>query len=186
MRVSFPAPSIKKWTSEKRSIFFRPGFRPTGANVTVVSRKRENVDAACSALKQLGGQVLGVYADVRDVDSVGQAMTTTVAELGSIDVLILGAAGNFLCEAKDMSSNGFTVVVDIDLNGTFNVMRQALAHMRKPDGVFTEQDRTAQGFNDSRKMPDLVQPIVSLCAGEDRVTHLTCLGGCCARQEVCV
>jgi len=24
MRVSFPAPSIKKWISEKRSIFFRP------------------------------------------------------------------------------------------------------------------------------------------------------------------
>ena len=107
-------------------------FARQGARVTVASRKRENVDAAVDALARHGGQVHGVVADVRDFDAVGTAFAESAARFGPIDVLISGAAGNFLCEAKDMSSNGFKVVVDIDLVGTFHVLRQAHAHLRKP------------------------------------------------------
>jgi NAD(P)-dependent dehydrogenase (short-subunit alcohol dehydrogenase family) len=107
-------------------------FARQGAHVTVVSRKEENVAAACEHLAQFGGQVHGVCADVRDFDAVGRAFEETVARFGPIDALICGAAGNFLCEAKDMSSNGFKVVVDIDLIGSFHVLRQAYAHLRKP------------------------------------------------------
>jgi NAD(P)-dependent dehydrogenase (short-subunit alcohol dehydrogenase family) len=59
-------------------------------------------------------------------------MAQSVSRFGEIDVLVSGAAGNFLCEAKDMSSNGFKVVIDIDLVGTFHVLRQAYEHLRKP------------------------------------------------------
>ncbi|MDP9900936.1 SDR family oxidoreductase [Variovorax ginsengisoli] len=107
-------------------------FARQGACVTVASRKRENVDAAVNALSQHGAQVHGVVADVRDFEAVGVAFAESVAKFGAIDVLISGAAGNFLCEAKDMSSNGFKVVVDIDLVGTFHVLRQAHEHLRKP------------------------------------------------------
>ena len=107
-------------------------FARQGARVTVASRKQENVDAAVAALRAHGGQVCGVAADVRDFDAVGAALATSVDQFGPIDVLISGAAGNFLCEAKDMSSNGFKVVVDIDLVGTFHVLRQAHAHLRRP------------------------------------------------------
>src|SRR5947209_8034336 len=100
-------------------------FARQGANVTVASRKIENVEAACSTLRQHGGAVHGVTADVRDFDAVGRALVESVQKLGEIDVLVSGAAGNFLCEAKDMSANGFRVVVDIDLVGTFHVLRQA-------------------------------------------------------------
>lgn len=31
-----------------------------------------------------------------------------------------------------MGANGFKALVDIDLIGTFHVMRQAFAHLRKP------------------------------------------------------
>jgi NAD(P)-dependent dehydrogenase (short-subunit alcohol dehydrogenase family) len=107
-------------------------FARQGARVTVASRKGENVDNAVAMLAQHGGQVHGVVADVRDFDAVGAAFAESVDRFGPIDVLISGAAGNFLCEAKDMSSNGFRVVVDIDLVGTFHVLRQAHAHLRKP------------------------------------------------------
>ncbi len=107
-------------------------FARQGASVTVASRKRENVETACRQLAEFGGPVHGVCADVRDFDAVGQAFAESVDRLGAIDVLVSGAAGNFLCEAKDMSSNGFRVVVDIDLIGTFHVLRQAYSHLRKP------------------------------------------------------
>ncbi|MEM5427854.1 SDR family oxidoreductase [Cupriavidus oxalaticus] len=107
-------------------------FARQGASVTVASRKQENVDAAHRQLAQFGGPVLGVCADVRDFDAVGRAFAEAVERFGPVDVVVSGAAGNFLCEAKDMSSNGFRVVVDIDLVGTFNVLRQAYGHLRKP------------------------------------------------------
>lgn len=109
-------------------------FARQGARVTVASRRRENVDSAVASLEKHGGQVHGVVADVRDFDAVGAAYAESVGKFGLIDALISGAAGNFLCEAKDMSSNGFKVVIDIDLVGTFHVLRQAYAHMRKPGG----------------------------------------------------
>src|SRR3546814_16342016 len=40
-----------------------------------------------------------------------------------LDIVISGAAGNFLAPALGMSANAFRTVVDIDLNGTFNVFR---------------------------------------------------------------
>jgi NAD(P)-dependent dehydrogenase (short-subunit alcohol dehydrogenase family) len=103
-----------------------------GANVSVASRKQENVDAAVAELSAGGRHVLGTTADVRDFDAVGRAFATACARFGKIDVLVSGAAGNFLAEANQLSPNGFKVVVDIDLNGTFHVMRQAFSHLASP------------------------------------------------------
>ena len=47
-------------------------------------------------------------------------------------MLVSGAAGNFPAAALDMSPNGFKAVVDIDLLGTFNVLRLAHQYLRKP------------------------------------------------------
>ena len=107
-------------------------FAAQGALVTVVSRSPENVAQAIQQLSVHGHGVAGFSADVRNFESVGSALSAAVERFGPIDVLVSGAAGNFLCEAKDMSANGFKAVVDIDLVGTFNVARQAYAHLRKP------------------------------------------------------
>ena len=108
------------------------GFARAGANLVVLSRSQDKVDAAVAELQQHGGQALGFSADVRDYSQVESAFQQAHAELGDIDVLISGAAGNFPAEVNGMSANGFKVVVDIDLLGTFNVMRSAYAFLRKP------------------------------------------------------
>lgn len=107
-------------------------FARQGADVTVVSRRQENVDAAVECLSAHGGRVAGYCADVRDFDAVGGALAAAAAGFGPLDVLVSGAAGNFLCAAERMSANGFKAVIDIDLVGSFNVMRQAHGHLRKP------------------------------------------------------
>ncbi len=107
-------------------------FAQRAAHVSVASRKRENVDAALAELARQNAQVHGVCADVRDFDAVGAAFDEAVSRFGPIDVLVSGAAGNFLCPANAMSANGFRTVVDIDLIGSFNVLRQAYAHLRRP------------------------------------------------------
>ena len=104
-------------------------FADAGAKLTVASRKQANVD---SAVATLGEHAFGAIADVRDDESVASALAACVARHGPIDVLVSGAAGNFLAEVNTMSSNAFKVVVDIDLNGSFHVARRAYEHMRKP------------------------------------------------------
>jgi NAD(P)-dependent dehydrogenase (short-subunit alcohol dehydrogenase family) len=107
-------------------------FAVSGAAVTVVSRSESNVTSAIERLVACGGQVFGTCADVRDFEAVGKALSEAVRRFGQVDVLVSGAAGNFLAEARSMSANGFRAVVDIDLIGTFNVVRQAYPFLRKP------------------------------------------------------
>jgi NAD(P)-dependent dehydrogenase (short-subunit alcohol dehydrogenase family) len=107
-------------------------FMLAGARVSVASRKQENIDNAVQTLSELGGDVFGVSADVRDFDAVGRAFALAHERFGPIDVLVSGAAGNFLTPINALSPNGFKVVVDIDLNGTFHVMRQVFDHLAKP------------------------------------------------------
>ena len=97
-----------------------------GARVTVASRKQANVDAAVATL---GAAALGVVADVRDEQTVAAALAQAVERHGPIDVLVSGAAGNFLAPADQMSSNAFKVVLDIDLLGSFHVAHHAVQHL---------------------------------------------------------
>src|SRR5690606_24885753 len=103
-----------------------------GARVAVLSRKQEKVDAAVAELSLLGEQAIGFAADVRNYEAVDVALDATFKKLGTIDVVLSGAAGNFIAPAAELSPNGFKAVVDIDLLGTFNVLRAAYQHLTRP------------------------------------------------------
>ena len=49
-----------------------------------------------------------------------------VAEHGKLDMVVAGAAGNFVSPADKLSANGFETVVAIDLLGTFHIFRAAI------------------------------------------------------------
>ncbi len=105
-----------------------------GARVVLVSRKMEHLQPAADAINQAGGQALAVVADVRNPEDVEKALAATVQQFGKVDIVVNGAAGNFLCAAEELSPNGFGTVVDIDLKGTFHVCRAAFAELKKNRG----------------------------------------------------
>src|SRR5262245_34183853 len=107
-------------------------FATSGANLAIASRSPERVAAAVADLQALGGAAMGRTADVRDPAAVAAALEAAHASFGEIDVLVSGAAGNFPAAALGMSPNGFKAVIDIDLLGTFNVLRGAYQYLRKP------------------------------------------------------
>lgn len=107
-------------------------FAQHGAKLAIIGRNQEKLDAAVITLSSHGQKALGISADVREYSALDAAMQKVRAELGEIDVLICGAAGNFPARADQMSANAFKSVIDIDVLGTFHTCRSAYVHLKKP------------------------------------------------------
>jgi len=109
-------------------------FAALGARVAVCGRSQERMEGAVAQLRAFGGEVRGYVCDVREYAALERTFAQTAADLGAIDVLVCGAAGNFRCRAEDLSPNGFKTVIDIDLMGSFYACRAAFEHLRKSRG----------------------------------------------------
>ncbi len=59
--------------------------------------------------------------DVRDPNSVKQAVDTCEKEFGLPHIVINNAAGNFVSPTERLSPNAWKTITDIVLNGTANV-----------------------------------------------------------------
>jgi peroxisomal 2,4-dienoyl-CoA reductase len=113
------------------------GFARLGADVAIVSRKQDALDAAAAEMKaETGRDVLAIAADVRDPAAIANAVARTVERFGKLDTLVNGAAGNFLAPAAALSPNGFKTVIEIDLLGTFHACKAAFEALRQSgDGL---------------------------------------------------
>jgi len=109
-------------------------FVEHGAKLAITSRKEENLIPQKQYIEENGGECFAVAADVREFEQVQLAIAKTVEYFGRIDIVINGAAGNFLCAADQLSPNGFGTVVDIDTKGTFNVCRAAFDALKESKG----------------------------------------------------
>jgi NAD(P)-dependent dehydrogenase (short-subunit alcohol dehydrogenase family) len=140
------------------------GFARAGANLSVASRNPDKVAAAREALSHTH-PALGFALDVREWDAVKAAVDAHVAERGSIDILISGAAGNFPAPATAISSKGFRTVTDIDTLGTWHVMRAAYDALTKPG---------ASVINISAAQAWIAMPLqVHVCAAKAGVDMIT-------------
>ena len=106
-----------------------------GARVAIVSRKLDKLEGAAKALSaETGRECVPFAADVREGAQIEAAIDGTLARFGKIDLVINGAAGNFLSPASQLSYRAFKTVVDIDAIGTFNVSRAAFEKRLRDHG----------------------------------------------------
>lgn len=107
-------------------------FAAHGAAVCLVSRKPDVLAAAVDEIAgATGAQVMSAAADVRQVDQVNAAVAACTERFGRLDILVNGAAGNFLAPAAALSPNGFRTVVEIDLLGSFHAARAAFEPLQR-------------------------------------------------------
>src|SRR5713226_10659215 len=92
-------------------------FAGLGANIGICGRSQERLDAAAAGLCELGAKVSATSADVRVPEQLESAMNVSRDALGEIDILVCGAAGNFLVQGETLSFNRFKTVTDIDRAG---------------------------------------------------------------------
>jgi len=109
-------------------------FARLGAAIAICGRSQDKLDNAATALRASGAVVSAVAADVRVPEQLEAAMSASRETIGDIDVLICGAAGNFLSKSESLSPNGFKTIVDIDLVGSFNASRMAFAQLTRTRG----------------------------------------------------
>ncbi len=108
-------------------------FAGAGATVGVLSRSADKVSAAVESLESAGAAgAAGYAADVRDMEAVREAVDGHTGKFGELDIVVSGAAGNFPALAKDLSANGFRTVLDIDVQGSFHVLKAVYPHLRRP------------------------------------------------------
>ena len=103
-------------------------FGQHGAKVMIASRKEQALVSAVNDLKQAAIDADYCVCDIRDPAAVEQLMEVVSVRFGGLDILVNNAAGNFPAAIDQLSPNGFKTVVDIDLNGTFNMTKAAFEH----------------------------------------------------------
>ncbi|PVI06321.1 peroxisomal 2,4-dienoyl-CoA reductase-like protein SPS19 [Periconia macrospinosa] len=115
-----------------------------GANACIIGRNVDKTEAAAKdiATARQGAKVLGLGAvDVRKPEALAAAAKRCAQELGSIDFVIAGAAGNFLASIDNLSSNALKSVMDIDVLGSYNTVKATLPYLiesakkYKTDGI---------------------------------------------------
>ena len=138
-----------------------------GCDVAITSRKAEHLEPTRREIEALGVRGLAVAGDVRDPAAVDTAVEQTVEAFERLDILVNGAAGNFLCRAEDLSPNAFGAVVDIDLKGTFHMCRAALPHLKQQGGVVLNISATLHYFGTAAQLH-----VSAAKAGVDALTRV--------------
>lgn len=151
---SFPGTPFRDDLFEGKSVLVTGGatgmglamthaFAAHGANVTICSRKEENLKAAADSVRaQYRKDVRYRVCDVREPDQVQAVMDDVERAHGNLDVLVNNAAGNFLVPFDQMSKNAWNSVINIVLNGTFNVSKAAFPLLSKKGGSVTNMVAT--------------------------------------------
>jgi len=96
-------------------------FAGLGADVIIASRNPENLAATAKDIEALGRRCLAQVTNVRKPEEVDALVAAALAAFGKIDFLINNAGGQFPARPADISDNGWRSVVDLNLNGTWNV-----------------------------------------------------------------
>lgn len=106
-----------------------------GADIFIMGRREEVLKEAAANIVQSGRRCEFFAGDVRDPAQCEQAIKKCVDTFGALNILVNGAAGNFLCPASALSANAFKSVIDIDLLGTFQMSKSAYPHLCHSKGT---------------------------------------------------
>jgi NAD(P)-dependent dehydrogenase (short-subunit alcohol dehydrogenase family) len=108
-------------------------FGRHGANVGLIARGKERLQAAKEEIEKLGGKALVLPCDVADAAAVQQAADATVREFGSIDVWVNNAMTSVFSPVEEMTAEEFKRVTDVTYLGVVYGTMAALRHMRPRD-----------------------------------------------------
>lgn len=104
-------------------------FARLGADVSIAARNSENLARTEAEITALGARCITNVTDIRDVDQVEALTAATISAFGKVDLLVNNAGGQFPARPSQISDRGFRSVVDLNLNGTWNMCSRVVPHL---------------------------------------------------------
>jgi NAD(P)-dependent dehydrogenase (short-subunit alcohol dehydrogenase family) len=104
-------------------------FARLGGLAVVAGRTEARLDEVAASIRSGGGRCLAVATDIRKPDQVDSLRDTVYQRFGQVDFLVNNAGGQFPALPSTISDNGWRAVVDLNLNGTWNMTSRFMAPM---------------------------------------------------------
>lgn len=101
-----------------------------GAKVVICARGIDALEATEKAIRNAGGEVLAVPADVTEPAAPRALVARTVEHFGSIDILVPNAGGPPPGRALEVDDHAIEAGVNANLLTSVRLIRQAVPHMR--------------------------------------------------------
>jgi len=90
-----------------------------GAKVVVNSRRQEDCDRVAGEINDMGGEAIGIAADVRIKAEIDQMIAKTVAAYDRVDIMVSNAGIGITKRVIEMTEDEWDEVLDTNLKGVF-------------------------------------------------------------------
>jgi len=111
-----------------------------GANIAVAAKTSEpnpklpgTIYSAAADIEAAGGRALPLAVDLRFEDQIARAVSETVRQFGSIDILINNASAISLTGTLDTPAKRFDLMMGVNVRGTFLASQYCLPHLMQAD-----------------------------------------------------
>jgi NAD(P)-dependent dehydrogenase (short-subunit alcohol dehydrogenase family) len=108
-------------------------FARNGANVALLARGLDGLEAAKREVEALGRKALAIPTDVADAGAVEDAAERVERELGPIEVWVNNAFAGIFARFQDITPEEYARVTDVTYLGQVNGTRSALRRMLPRD-----------------------------------------------------
>lgn len=109
-----------------------------GANIIVAAKSVEEnpklggtIFSAAKEMEDAGGKALAVQVDIRNEEQIKSAVEQAVEKFGGIDIVINNASAIQLTNTEQTEPKRFDLMHDINVRGTFFVVKTALPYLKK-------------------------------------------------------
>lgn len=100
-----------------------------GARVVVAGRTVETLEQTTASIAAAGGHCAAVPTNIREPDQVEALRDTVYSRFRRVDFLVNNAGGQFPSLPSGVSDKGWRAVVDLNLNGTWNMTSRFMGPM---------------------------------------------------------
>ncbi len=108
-------------------------------NVAITSRSEVSAQKAADALNTnapMGAKAIGIEANVKDFDSVEQAVFKVLQQFGTIDIVVANAGVGHFASIETLTAQQWHDTIDTNLTGVFYTIKSSLDALKQSKGYF--------------------------------------------------
>ncbi len=105
------------------------GFAGQGADLVIMARRIERLEAVAAEFKAQGIRCLPIKCDVTNTEEVNNAAEATIKEYGKVDILVNNAGSSRNAGVLDMNDEDWNFTIEADLTSVFKVTRAFSKYM---------------------------------------------------------